>query len=141
MRSLPEPFSEDIEARKQNDIWTLGQILSAMAHVTYNAMEHEVLSRISLLATADVPSRIPLPDAISILSSSLFALDDSEFAPVNAVRVKAAIGAVTQVASAEFMECSKDNYRKELTRNLAFAATYFIASTQITQPSCSTRIF
>jgi len=40
MRSLPEPFSQGIEARKQNDIWTLGLILPAMAHATCNAMEH-----------------------------------------------------------------------------------------------------
>lgn len=94
MRALPEPLSQDIEARKQNDIWALGQILSAMAHATYNVLEHKVLSKISLLATAEVPPRIPLRNAISILSSPLSALNESEVAPVNAIRVKAAIGAI-----------------------------------------------
>ncbi|KAH8586633.1 kinase-like domain-containing protein [Bisporella sp. PMI_857] len=95
MRSLPEPLSQDIEARKQNDIWALGQILSAMAHATYDSMEYKVLSRISLLAMAEVPPRIPLRNAISILSSSLSALNESEVVPINAVRVKATIGAAT----------------------------------------------
>jgi serine/threonine protein kinase len=95
MRSLPEPLSQNIEARKQNDIWALGQVLSAMAHATYDAMGHEVLSKVSSLATADIPPRIPLRNAISILSSPLSALNESEVAPVNAVRVKATIGAAT----------------------------------------------
>ncbi|TVY44213.1 hypothetical protein LSUB1_G002329 [Lachnellula subtilissima] len=62
----------NIEAWKQNDIWTLGQILSAMAYATCNAMEHKVLS-----------------------SSSLSAPNELEIAPVNAIRVKATIGAAT----------------------------------------------
>ena len=94
MRSLPEPLSQDLELRKQNDIWALGQILSTMAHATYDAMERELLSRVSLLATVE-GSRIPLRDAISILSSPLSASEGSELAPVNAVRIKATIGAAT----------------------------------------------
>ena len=86
MRSLPEPFSQCIEARKQNYIWTQGLIISAMAGATCNAMEHKVLSKVSLLATAKSPPRIPLRDTISILSSSLSALNKSEIAPVDAVR-------------------------------------------------------
>jgi hypothetical protein len=73
MKSIPEPLSQDIEARKENDIWALGQILSAMAHATYDAMEHEVLGKISLLATAEFPPRIPLRNVISFLSSPLSA--------------------------------------------------------------------
>jgi serine/threonine protein kinase len=91
MRSLPEPLSQDFEARKENDIWALGQILSAMAHATYDAMECKVLSEISLLAMVEAPPRIPLRDAISFLSSPLSASNESEFAPVNAVRIKATI--------------------------------------------------
>jgi len=121
MRSLPEPLSQDFEARKQNDIWALGQILSAMAHAAYDAMEREVLSKVSLLATAEVPPRIPLRDAISILSSPSSALNESELAPVNVVRIKATIGAAT--------------------RTLAFASRFPIASRQATQPSCSAFVF
>jgi serine/threonine protein kinase len=95
MKSLPEPLHQDIKARKQNDIWALGQILSAMAHATYDAMERKMLSEISLLATVETPPRIPLRDAISILLSPLSASNESEFAPVNAVRIKATIGAAT----------------------------------------------
>lgn len=43
MRHLPEPLSQDFEARKQNDIWALGQILSAMAQTTCDEEEHRVL--------------------------------------------------------------------------------------------------
>lgn len=95
MRSLSEPLKADMDAQKQNDIWALGQIVSAMAHATYNATEREVLCNMSLLATVEVPPRIPLRDAISILSSPLPPLNDLEVAPVNAVRIKATIGAAT----------------------------------------------
>lgn len=67
-RSLPYPLSQDIEARKQNDIWALGRILSAMAYATHDAIEHEVLGKISLLATAEFPPRIPLPIVTAFLS-------------------------------------------------------------------------
>jgi serine/threonine protein kinase len=93
MRLLPEPLSQDFEARKQNDIWALGQILSAMAQTTCNEGEHRVLSEVSRLATTEVPPRIPLGDITSILSSAS-ALTGSELSPVNAIGVKATVGAV-----------------------------------------------
>jgi serine/threonine protein kinase len=68
MRLLPEPLSQDFEARKQNDIWALGQILSAIAQTTCDEMERRVLRKVSLLATTEVLPRIPLRDIISILS-------------------------------------------------------------------------
>jgi serine/threonine protein kinase len=71
MRHLPKPLSQDIEARKQNDIWALGEILSAIAGATCDEMERRVLRKISLLATTEVPPRIPLRDMISILFTSL----------------------------------------------------------------------
>ena len=95
MISLSEPLSQDFKARKQNDIWTLGLILFAMAHATCNAIEREVLSKVSILAATEFLPRISLENAISLLSSSLSALDDSELAPVNAVRIKTTIGAAT----------------------------------------------
>lgn len=52
MGLLPEPLSQGIEARKQNDIWALGQILSVMSHAICNAVEQEVLRNVSLLASA-----------------------------------------------------------------------------------------
>jgi serine/threonine protein kinase len=70
MRFLPEPLSQDFETRKQNDIWALGQILSAMAQTTCNEEEHRVLSEVSRLATTEVPPRIPLGDITSIFSAS-----------------------------------------------------------------------
>jgi hypothetical protein len=61
----------------------------------YNAIEREVLSKVSLLATAEVPPCIPLCNTISILSSPSSALNESELAPVNVVRIKTIIGAAT----------------------------------------------
>jgi len=52
-----------------------------------------VLSKVSRLATTEVPPRIPLGDITSILSSAS-ALTGSELSPVNAIGVKAAVGAV-----------------------------------------------
>ena len=94
MRHQPKPLAQDIEARKQNDIWTLGQILSTMAQATYDEEERRVLSEVSRLATTELPPRIPLGDITSILSPAS-ALTRSELSPVNAIGVKAAIGAVT----------------------------------------------
>jgi serine/threonine protein kinase len=68
MQSIPEPLSQDIEARKQNDIWAQGQILPTMAHTTYDVIEQEVLGKISLLASAEFPPRIPLPIVTAFLS-------------------------------------------------------------------------
>ena len=71
MRLLPEPLSQDFEARKQNDIWALGQILSAMAQTTCDEIERRVLREVSLLATIEVLPYIPLRDIISIFSLAL----------------------------------------------------------------------
>ena len=78
MRLIPEPWSQGIEARKQNDIWALGQIVSEISQVTYGAVEQQVLREVSLLATADNPPRIPLQDIMSILSFSASALTTSD---------------------------------------------------------------
>ena len=95
MRLIPEPWSQGIEARKQNDIWALGQIVSEISQVTYGAVEQQVLREVSLLATADNPPRIPLQEIMSILSFSASALTTSDIVPVNVVGVKAAIRAGT----------------------------------------------
>lgn len=94
MMSLPEPMAQDIEARKQNDIWALGQIFAAMAHATYNSIEQEVLSNVPRLATIEAPPRIPLSYAISLLPSSP-ALHSSEVAPVDLVGLEATVDAGT----------------------------------------------
>ncbi|CZT12741.1 uncharacterized protein RAG0_16450 [Rhynchosporium agropyri] len=61
MRLISEPWSQGIEARKQNDIWALGQIFSVVSQVTYSAVEQEVLREISLLASADdAPHIVPI---------------------------------------------------------------------------------
>ncbi len=89
MRHQRKPLAQDIKARKQNDIWALGQILSAIAQNTCDE-EHRVLSEVSRLATTEVPSRIPLRDITSILSTAS-ALTGSQLSPVNAIGVKAAV--------------------------------------------------
>jgi hypothetical protein len=68
MKILPEPLSQDAESRTQNDIWALGTNLSAMANVSCNKMEAQVLREVALEATAEVPPRIPLQNAMSKLS-------------------------------------------------------------------------
>lgn len=93
MRLLPEALSQHFEARKQNDIWAIGQILSVMAQTTCDEEEHRVLSKVSRLATTEVPPRIPLGDIISILSSASVRTG-SELSPVNAIGIIAAVGAV-----------------------------------------------
>lgn len=69
MRLLPagKPLSQDIDSRKQNDIWALGGILRALANATHELMEQELLMKVSLLAAAELPPRIPLRKAISTL--------------------------------------------------------------------------
>jgi hypothetical protein len=64
-----------------------------MAQTTGDKEEHRVLSEVSRLATTEVPPRIPLGDITSILSPAS-ALNGSELSPVNAIGVKAAVGAV-----------------------------------------------
>jgi hypothetical protein len=64
-----------------------------MAQTICNKGEYRVLSEVSRLATIEVPLRIPLRDITSILSSAS-ALTRSELSLVNAIGVKAAVGAV-----------------------------------------------
>jgi serine/threonine protein kinase len=68
MRHQPNPLAQDIEARKQNDIWAVGQILWEMAQITGDKEEHRVLSEVSRLAATEDTPRIPLGDIASILS-------------------------------------------------------------------------
>ncbi|TAQ84557.1 hypothetical protein B7494_g7119 [Chlorociboria aeruginascens] len=95
MRLLLEPWSQGIEARKQNDIWALGQILSVMSQATYSAVEQEVLRNVSLLATTEIPPRIPLQEIFSIFSFSASTLTISDIVPINVIGVKAAVRAGT----------------------------------------------
>jgi hypothetical protein len=93
MRLLSEPLSQDFEAQKQNDIWTLRQILSAIAQTIYNEKEHRVLNKVLYFATTEVLLCILLGDITSILLSAS-ALTRSELSLVNAIRVKATVRAV-----------------------------------------------
>ncbi|KAH6631704.1 kinase-like domain-containing protein [Chaetomium tenue] len=63
MLQSKDPMSQDFEARKQNDIWALGQILLAMAEASSNSDEERLLRSISL-STTRTPPRIPLSEAI-----------------------------------------------------------------------------
>jgi serine/threonine protein kinase len=67
MRDLPDPLSENIESRKQNDIWALGKMLLEMADVSCNDMEEQLLRSVALEATSEVPPRISLQEIISKL--------------------------------------------------------------------------
>jgi hypothetical protein len=64
-----EPLSQDIESRKQNDVWALGKLILAIADVTCDETEKQMLMRISAHATAELSSRIPLGEAFRCLSS------------------------------------------------------------------------
>ena len=68
MKVLSEPLTQDMESRTQNDIWAVGAILLAMADVSCNNMEAQVLREVALEAIAEIPPRIPLQNAISKLS-------------------------------------------------------------------------
>ena len=50
MKILPKPISQDMESRKQNDIYALGKILSAMADISCNKMEAQILKEVALEA-------------------------------------------------------------------------------------------
>jgi serine/threonine protein kinase len=93
MRSLSadKPLKADIDAQKQNDVWALGRILSAMAHANFTY--DTVLNKISLLAMVEVPHRIPLRDAISNLLLPTSGSIESELVPIDFGGVKATIGA------------------------------------------------
>ncbi|KAL2020269.1 hypothetical protein VTK56DRAFT_8593 [Thermocarpiscus australiensis] len=62
-----DPLSGSIEARKQNDIWALGKMLSAMADVCCAEDEEQLLRSIARSATRP-PPQISLSDAITALS-------------------------------------------------------------------------
>ena len=64
------PMLQDTDARKQNDIWALGKILSAMADVSCNKEEKQLLTSVAReAATVRVP-RISSRDAISRLDQA-----------------------------------------------------------------------
>jgi len=63
-----QPMLQDTDARKQNDIWALGKILSAMADVSCNVEEKRLLKSVASEAmTVQLPC-VPLQDVISRLS-------------------------------------------------------------------------
>jgi hypothetical protein len=70
MRTLSEPLSEDLNSRIQNDIWALGKIISVMADAANDETVQRLLTRLSQLATTEVPPRISLQDALSLLSKT-----------------------------------------------------------------------
>jgi len=78
MRSLSEPLSEDMNSRIQNDIWALGKIVSMMASAASDEATKEVLTRVSQLATTELPPRISLQDALSLLSPDLNRLNKTQ---------------------------------------------------------------
>ncbi|KAL3426071.1 calcium/calmodulin-dependent protein kinase type 1B [Phlyctema vagabunda] len=69
MRSLSEPLSEDFSSRIQNDIWALGKIFMVMANAASDETVQRLLTRLSQLATTELPPRISLQDALSLLST------------------------------------------------------------------------
>ena len=70
MKALSEPLSQDMDSRIQNDIWALGRILSVMADAACDETERQILNRVSRHASAEVPPRISLQDALSLLLKS-----------------------------------------------------------------------
>ena len=70
MKALSEPLSQDMDSRIQNDIWALGRILSVMADAACDETERQILNRVSRHASAEIPPRISLQDALSLLLKS-----------------------------------------------------------------------
>ena len=70
MRTLSEPLSEDLNSRIQNDIWALGKIVSVMANAANDKTVQRPLTRLSQLATTELPPRISLQDALLLLSKT-----------------------------------------------------------------------
>jgi hypothetical protein len=69
MRDLDDSLSQNVESRKQNDVWALGSMLSMMANVSLIDTEKQLLRIVALDATAEDPySRISLREIISNLS-------------------------------------------------------------------------
>ncbi|KAK3693127.1 kinase-like domain-containing protein [Podospora appendiculata] len=65
-----DPLSWDMEARKSNDVWALGKILTAMADVSCVEEESQLLRRIAQSALQTSSSRrISLGDIITKLST------------------------------------------------------------------------
>jgi serine/threonine protein kinase len=64
-----DPMPQSLEARKQKDIWALGQMLLAMAEACSDAQEKQLLRSISLIANKS-PPRAPLSQVIAAFSSS-----------------------------------------------------------------------
>ncbi|TGO31206.1 hypothetical protein BPAE_0001g01010 [Botrytis paeoniae] len=81
--SPSQPFPQDLGARKQKDIWTLGQILSTMAHSTCNSTERKVLGKVKIEVTTGyqhnsayvsrTTTKVKPTRTITITSKSLFA--------------------------------------------------------------------
>ncbi|KAI0888370.1 kinase-like domain-containing protein [Annulohypoxylon maeteangense] len=63
------PWEQDIGSRIQNDVSAFGKLLSRMADATGNHQEAQLLKHVASLATAEVPIRISLLDAISMLQN------------------------------------------------------------------------
>ncbi|KAF4637061.1 hypothetical protein G7Y89_g1014 [Cudoniella acicularis] len=68
IRNLPDPLSQTITSRKQNDVWALGKIISEIADALYNYEEQQFLRSIALEAMSEIPTRISLRDVICKLS-------------------------------------------------------------------------
>ena len=64
MKTLIKPLSEEFELRKQNDIWAMGKVLSAMADATHNMGEKQILKEVSLKATTERLPRISLSNIL-----------------------------------------------------------------------------
>ncbi|KAI0873314.1 kinase-like domain-containing protein [Hypoxylon argillaceum] len=64
-----DPLSQCLEVRKQNDIWALGKIISAMAEVS-TSVDKELLKSVGW-AAMQVPASVSLTDVISRLSPKL----------------------------------------------------------------------
>ena len=74
MRALigRHPLSQDLEMKKQNDIWALGKTLSAVADISCNPLEQKLPRSVALATAAEVPSsRISLCGAILKLKAGL----------------------------------------------------------------------
>ena len=62
------PLLQSTEARKQNDIWALGKMLSAMADVSSHNEEKQLLASVAREAATERLPRIPVQDVVSRLS-------------------------------------------------------------------------
>ncbi|EEQ35372.1 hypothetical protein McanMca71_004761 [Microsporum canis] len=68
LRDILDPLSLPFEARQRNDIWAYGKLLLAMAELSGNMRERELLEGVAFGAVIDDPaSRLNLPYIISHL--------------------------------------------------------------------------